>query len=62
MVAASTLLLSSTYKTSVFSEINPIFPYSFSIKIVPTERSFESQNSKKNSSIQFWAKSVSVLK
>ena len=47
MVAASTLLLSSTYKTSVFSEINPIFPYSFSIKIVPTERSFESQNSKK---------------
>ena len=32
MVAASSLLLSSAYKASVFSEINPVPPYFFHLK------------------------------
>ena len=43
-VAASTLLLSSTYKASVFSEINPVPPYFFSLKIFPTKRFSDSQS------------------
>ena len=42
-VAASALSLSSTYKTSVFPEINPVPPYFFSLKILPMERSSDSQ-------------------
>ena len=44
MVAASTLSLSSAYKASVFSEINPVTPYFFSLKILPMERSSDSQS------------------
>ena len=36
-----------TKKVSVFSEINPIPPYFFSLKILPMERSTGSQNLKK---------------
>ena len=44
MVAASALSLSSAYKASVFSEINPVPPYFFTLKILPMERSSDSQN------------------
>ena len=43
-MAASTLSLSPAYKASVFSEINPVPPYSFSLKILPMERSPDSQS------------------
>ena len=46
-VAASVLSLCSTYKASVFSEINPIPPYFCSLKIFPMERSSDSQSQKK---------------
>ena len=44
MVAASARSLSSTYKASVFSEINLVPPYFFSLKILPMARSFDSQS------------------
>ena len=44
MVAASALSLSSAYKASVFSEINSVPPYFFTLKILPMERSSDSQN------------------
>ena len=44
MVAASALLLSSAYKASIFSEINPIAPYFFSLKIFPMERFSDNQS------------------
>ena len=44
LVAASTLSVSSAYKTSVFSEINPAPPYYPSLKILPMERSSVSKN------------------
>ena len=43
-VAASALSLSSTYKGSVFSEINPVPPWFFSLKIFPMEMSSDSQS------------------
>ena len=43
-VAAFTVLLSSKQKASAFSEINPIPPYFFSLKIFPMERSSDSQS------------------
>ena len=46
-VAASTLSLVSTYKAAVFSEINPVPPYCFSLEIFPMERSSNSQSQKK---------------
>ena len=46
MVVASTLPLSSAYKTSVFSEINPVPLFFLKLKILPVERSSESQNYK----------------
>ena len=46
-VAASALSLSSTYKGSVFSEINPVPPYFFSLKLFPMERSSDSHKLEK---------------
>ena len=43
-VAASAHSLSSTYKASVFSEINPVPPYFSSLKIFPMERCSDSQS------------------
>ena len=44
-MAASALLLSSAYKTSVFSEINPApLSYFFSLKAFPMEKPSDSQN------------------
>ena len=43
MVAASAFLLSSAYKVSVFSEINPVPPYCLSRKVFPLESSSDSQ-------------------
>ena len=43
-MATSAFSLSSAYKTSVFSEINPVPPYFFSLKILPMERSSDSQS------------------
>ena len=54
-MAASSLLLSSAYKASVFSEINPILQYFISLKILPTERPTGRQSKKKKSSIRLWA-------
>ena len=60
-MAASTLLLNSAYKTSVFSEINPVPLGFFSLKIVSMERSSDSQILKK-SYVRFSATSVSMSK
>ena len=54
-MAASSLSLISAYKASVFSEINPIPQYFFSLKILPTERPTDRQSKKKISSIRLWA-------
>ena len=43
-MAASALSLSSAYKASAFSEINPVPLYFFSRKIPPMERSSDCQN------------------
>ena len=43
-VAAFDLSLSSTYKASVFSEINRVLPYFLSLKIFRMERSSGSQS------------------
>ena len=43
-MAASGFLLSSAYKSSVFLEINPVPPHFFSLKILPMERSSDSQS------------------
>ena len=43
-VAAFTLSLSSPYKATVLSEIDPVAPYSCSLKIFPMERSSDSQS------------------
>ena len=52
-VAASALSLSSTYKASLFSEINAVSLYFFSLKIFPMERSSDSQSWKKNYGLDF---------
>ena len=61
MVAASSLLLSSAYKASVFSEINPVPPYFFHLKSFLWKGPLTVKVRKK-SSIRFWATSVFVLK
>ena len=43
-MAASALSLSSAYKIPVFSEINPVRPYFFSLKIFSMEKSSDSQS------------------
>ena len=43
-MAAFTLSLSSAYKASAFAEINPVPPYTPSLKILPMERSSDSQS------------------
>ena len=62
------LSLSFVYNVSAFFEVNPVPPHFFPLKIPPVERPFDSQKPEKNylaekeSSIRFWATSVSVLK
>ena len=46
-MAASALSLSSAYKASVFSEINPVLPSLFTLKILSMEKSSDSQSYKK---------------
>ena len=50
MVAAPAISLSSPYKASVFSDINPAPPYFFSLQILPMERSSDSQSRKNHRS------------
>ena len=43
-VAASAVLLSPTCKAFVFSEVRPVLPFVFALKIFPVEMSSDSQN------------------
>ena len=62
MVAASTLPLSSAYKTSVFSEINPA-PLCFFLNLKSSlwKGPLRVKITKQKSLIRFWATSVSIL-
>ena len=62
MVAAFALLLSSAYKVSIFSVINPVPPYFLHLKFFLRKGYLTVKNMKKKSSIRFWATAVSVLK
>ena len=48
MAASNASMLNSAYKTSVFSEINPVPLGFFALKIVTMERSSDSQILKKS--------------